>query len=619
MADHSGVSMSVRVLGGIAIERAGAPAPLPSSLRAVALLGWLATHPGLRTRSEVASALWPDVPDTSARSSVRTALWSLRRALADQADDVLYTSGNRIGLRNVSVDLQQFEDLVAADRLEDAVALSTGDLLAGLDDEWAVIARESHRHRVFSLLADGSEKAAATGNFAIAIARARKAEEMNPLSETCARLLMRRYDEVGDPSVALGVYDRIVERLRRELKIAPSEETWQLAEQIRTRQRNFARPSAGRGIGSQTTVGVEDFSRLVSGIYAAALTPRHWQVAIREIHRTLGGTSGSLLTADEAVWSIQNSTIAFGAAKDYAEHYGRLDHVLAAVEKGPIGAVRTGAELVAPNRKSEFYAGWLHPNELEDGLFARLSSGPTPTCFLVTSPNRYESFDAPERVKVMSSLVVHFRQALRTQRKLADLGRADGDVVDALEVVRHGIAVVGPRRRVINLNTAAERILRAEDGLAVRAGCLDATSTPPQQELHRALQMALVGKGSSIRSGQSFTCERPSGLRPYAVHILPLYRAADDEITSDGRALVLIVDPEREPEPTAIELRRRYGLTSTEAEIAVRVAGGADLKQIAEELSLPLTDASAHLRHVLDKTDTDRQAELGARLLTPSL
>ncbi|MDT5133194.1 MAG: hypothetical protein QOE41_2505, partial [Mycobacterium sp.] len=55
------VSVSVRVLGEIAIELDGSPVALPTSLRAVALLGWLAIHAGPRPRSEVASSLWPDV------------------------------------------------------------------------------------------------------------------------------------------------------------------------------------------------------------------------------------------------------------------------------------------------------------------------------------------------------------------------------------------------------------------------------------------------------------------------------------------------------------------------------------------------------------------------------
>jgi DNA-binding SARP family transcriptional activator/tetratricopeptide (TPR) repeat protein len=235
-ASETSAYATIRVLGELSIEVDGAAVPLPASLRAVALLGWLAIHPGPRPRSEIASSLWPDVPDASARNSVRSALWSLRQVFGDRADDAIETSRSRIGLRRVSTDLQLFDHFVDVDQLDEALSLCRGDLLSGVDDEWALIARDVHRDRLGSLLAGSSDRAAANDDHPLAIARARKAMELNPLSESSARLLMRRYDEVGDRSVALTVYTRIVERLRRELGIAPSEETWRLAEVIRTRQ-----------------------------------------------------------------------------------------------------------------------------------------------------------------------------------------------------------------------------------------------------------------------------------------------------------------------------------------------------------------------------------------------
>jgi hypothetical protein len=156
-----------------------------------------------------------------------------------------------------------------------------------------------------------------------------------------------------------------------------------------------SRDTAQRTARAEEMVTVEDFSRLVSGIYAAAVTPEHWEAAIREIHRTLGGIGGSLFMADRAVWSVQNTSMPMEAAKSYTEYYYHLDHVLAAVEKGPIGAVRTGTELGMRKRNPEFYSGWLRPNEIEDGLLVRLTGGPRPTCFIVASPSRYESFDTP--------------------------------------------------------------------------------------------------------------------------------------------------------------------------------------------------------------------------------
>jgi DNA-binding SARP family transcriptional activator/tetratricopeptide (TPR) repeat protein len=235
-ASEHGSHATIRVLGELLIELDGAEVSLPASLRAVALVGWLATHPGARPRSEIASSLWPDVPDASARNSVRSALWSLRQVFGDRADDVLETTRSRIGLCNVSTDLELFDQLVATGHLDDALALCRGELLSGVDDEWALIARDAHRDRLSALLAASSDAAAADDDYVLAIARARKAMELNPLSESSARLLMRRHDEVGDRSVALTIYTRIAERLRRELGIAPSEDTWRLAEAIRTRQ-----------------------------------------------------------------------------------------------------------------------------------------------------------------------------------------------------------------------------------------------------------------------------------------------------------------------------------------------------------------------------------------------
>ncbi|HEX2285077.1 MAG TPA: LuxR C-terminal-related transcriptional regulator [Mycobacterium sp.] len=79
--------------------------------------------------------------------------------------------------------------------------------------------------------------------------------------------------------------------------------------------------------------------------------------------------------------------------------------------------------------------------------------------------------------------------------------------------------------------------------------------------------------------------------------------------------MFFIADPEREPEPELEALRRVYGLTTTEAEVALRVLGGTGLKPIADDMSLSLATVRTHLQHVFDKTNTHRQAELVRLLL----
>src|SRR3954447_3159203 len=151
---QAGIGLSpmlrVRLLGELQAEVDGAAVAQPASRRAWALLAWLALHPGEHARGAVAARFWPDVLDSSARASLRSALWELRRALAD--DDALTAGRDRIALR-CETDLAEFDAHVAAGRLEAAVALHRGALLADLDDNWVLEARDEHAERLGSALA----------------------------------------------------------------------------------------------------------------------------------------------------------------------------------------------------------------------------------------------------------------------------------------------------------------------------------------------------------------------------------------------------------------------------------------------------------------------------------
>jgi DNA-binding CsgD family transcriptional regulator/PAS domain-containing protein len=364
---------------------------------------------------------------------------------------------------------------------------------------------------------------------------------------------------------------------------------------------------ASRRIEDRTMVTVDEFSRLVSAVYASAIDPDNWVVALAEVRRAVDATDGGLLVADGNTRRVMNANVPPEAMKTYSEYYRHIDYVLDAVETGAVGLVRSGSELVALKAGSEFDADWMRKHEMDDGLFVRLTDDALPTCFLVAAPKRSESFDTPERVKLVNALVPHLQQALRTRSELTALARRGADLAGALNAVRHGIITVGLDGRVINLNTAAERIFRADDGMQLRSARIAATGMDTNRKLQCALHAALVDDGSMIRTGRSFVCGRPSGKRPYVVHVIPL---------SDATALVLIMDPDQEREPAAALLRRLFGFTVGEAEVAVRLTGGASLGDIADELSVSYQTVRTHLQHIFDKTDTHRQAELVRLLLT---
>ena len=115
---------------------------------------------------------------------------------------------------------------------------------------------------------------------------------------------------------------------------------------------------------------------------------------------------------------------------------------------------------------------------------------------------------------------------------------------------------------------------------------------------------------------QLFPLRTPLGSASLIVHVLPLDETTFASPRPQNRAMIVIVDPDLEPEPPASLLRRLYGLTRSEAEIALMVLRGQGRNHIADELSLSLATVKTHLHHVFDKTGTHRQAELVRLLLS---
>jgi class 3 adenylate cyclase len=228
--------LRVRLLGEFGIELDGTTVEPPSSRRARALLAWLALEHGMHSRSALASRFWPDVLDESARTSLRSALSALRRTLGPDADRYLIADRDEVGLAGDSLvwtDVGDFERRIAEGRLEEALALSRGELLAGLDDDWVYERRDEHRDRIGDLLARLAADAEGDGDLQRAIGYTRQRVALDPLAEEPHRDLMRRLAASGDRSAAIRAYERLSQRLRDELRIAPSQATRELADTLR--------------------------------------------------------------------------------------------------------------------------------------------------------------------------------------------------------------------------------------------------------------------------------------------------------------------------------------------------------------------------------------------------
>ncbi|MDA0162072.1 AAA family ATPase [Solirubrobacter ginsenosidimutans] len=228
---------------------------LPADARARELLAYLAVHPGAHSRQRLAGLLRPDVAEASARKTLRDAVYELRRAFSP-AEPVIAT--REAVLLRAEVDLLRFR---AADRLEDRARLAgygesrltralhdkvdfrgaRRELLAGLDADWVLRARDEHHADVAAVLAALTDEAE---DVAGAIAWTRRRIEHEPLGEAGHRDLIRLLAAAGDRPAALAAADVLAERLRRELRVPPCVETRALVEQVRRGRVGAVAPTA---------------------------------------------------------------------------------------------------------------------------------------------------------------------------------------------------------------------------------------------------------------------------------------------------------------------------------------------------------------------------------------
>ena len=247
--------LSARLLGGCWVTIDHRPVPLANSRRTRALLAFLVDRPSRPVpRDLLMEVFWPDSSPDAARNSLHVAMHGLRKALAQAWDGPViecrgdtYRLSDAVEVWSDAAELERRSELgasAAADgRVDDAIAeYETGLALYGgefmADDpylEWALTRREELRLRAVDCAEQLSELHLRRGDLRRALAISSQVLREEPCHEPAARRLMIAYPRLGQPHMALRLYERIVRVLGRELGVAAAAETEALAGQIRSR------------------------------------------------------------------------------------------------------------------------------------------------------------------------------------------------------------------------------------------------------------------------------------------------------------------------------------------------------------------------------------------------
>jgi DNA-binding SARP family transcriptional activator len=239
----SGPSISLRFFNGFAAYSTRTSQPIRiSSLKAKALLAYLAMHPGeALSRQRLARMLWP-ATTADGRHNVRQCLSVLQQDLKPFCEDLFLVTRETIAIRSsaISVDVTEFERYAKRGDVERAGELCSGMFLADCTPETEdyVVWIECERARLAALCCSVLRTLARLHDInhrgASAIRVAEKLVSFDPLREDWQRLLIELYARYNGRAAAINYGKKVVQLIERELEAHAEPATLTLIEAIRS-------------------------------------------------------------------------------------------------------------------------------------------------------------------------------------------------------------------------------------------------------------------------------------------------------------------------------------------------------------------------------------------------
>ncbi len=365
---------------------------------------------------------------------------------------------------------------------------------------------------------------------------------------------------------------------------------------------------------------LELFERVLEALHEAAFDDARWPVAASLIDEACGSKGNFLVTGDGAVQTDIDIFFARfcyrGQRREDLERlyfgtYHALDERVPRIRQLPDGRVVHNSSLYTDDEKntSPAYNEALLLAHNRDGLSVRLD-GPEASriVWAIADPVTGDGWSTA-RLETIGRLLPHLRQFVRVRHALVNAKALGSTAMTLLENTRSGVIQLDRRGRIVAVNDRARSLLRAGDGLADRSGFLCAISAEDDAALQKLLAKALPPFGTRGKSG-SMTAKRPAVSPRLVLHVTPVGRRGTDMRPSRVAALALVVDPASRSPVDPDLVGAALGLTPAESHVAVLLAQGRTVGDIAITTGRHESTVRWHVKEILRKQGFSRQMEL---------
>jgi len=367
-------------------------------------------------------------------------------------------------------------------------------------------------------------------------------------------------------------------------------------------------------------MGLQDsYDRIVGSLHEAAFDDAGWPEAAALMDAACGMKGNILVFGGGRAGDVDIYFARFCSRgrrrmdweQEYFSDYWARDERIPRLRQLPDGLLVHARELytAAERRTSAAYNEALRRSDHQNSLNVRLDGpGGTRVVWTLADPVDADGWRS-DRVRMVEELLPHVRQFVRVRHALVEAG-ALGQSLDALlDANGAGVIHLGRRGRIVAANHRAAAFLRRRDGLIDEGGALHAVDPADDGALQRLLARA-VPPFSGQGYGGSMTVGRVSPSPRLVLHLSPVGGPQTDFGMRRVAALALLVEPGAQPAADPGVVAEALGLTRAESSVAVMLAAGCSLREIAAATSRTEGTVRWHLKQIFAKQQISRQADL---------
>lgn len=366
---------------------------------------------------------------------------------------------------------------------------------------------------------------------------------------------------------------------------------------------------------------------LIPEIYEATVNVGHWDYVLELLTKVTRSKSACLYYLDKQL-GIANTVAQYGcpedAIREYNNQFAKLDILFdKAVDSSEKN--ESMCELFSPqsnefiNLESDIYKKWMMPQGIYYvGRMQFLDDHAHKASIAILRDEGAGPWRKGD-IRVLDEVVPHFKRALNIHAEFTRLRLKQDALAKGLDRLVVGLILYDRHARIVYINPMAKTIIESHPALEFNNDALHLSNSVENKNLReKILATAIVDPDDSWKQSISVGITHPDVVAPLPLLITPMHAhllTADMEHDS-ARVALFLSDPNLEQPISVDNLVSVYHLTPSEAKVAISLANGHSIEQIAKSSCHSTHTIRSQLKSTFKKTGVSRQSELIKLLLT---